>query len=362
MTRSFIWGGLAGYARKAMNNSQDITQHQQYQTINYRIKVIKFYDSYGQSACREAFGISRSTVFLWKAKLKAGHGRLESLAPASRAPKTRRRRCTSSLITDFIVQQREEHPRLGKDKLTELLKPVCIKADLDCPSVSTVGRVMGDLKAQGRLSSNRRLSLQASTGKLHEHKYRSRITKERRGNYYPSLPGDLVQLDCVIKFINGIRRYVISAIDYQSEFAFSLAYSSLSSARAKDFLHKFIGVAPFEIKRVQTDNGSEFYKLFHESCQTLGLTHYWNYPRRPKMNAKIERYNRTIQEEFIDYHLEDMAYDSSSFNYQLIDWVLWYNTKRPHWTLKLKSPLKALLDNLQLPTEESNMLWTDTIY
>jgi transposase InsO family protein len=167
-------------------------------------------------------------------------------------------------------------------------------------------------------------------------------------------------MDCVIKFINGMRRYVISAIDYHSEFAFSLAYSGLSSAKAQDFLTRFIQVAPFELKRIQTDNGSEFYKLFHETCERLNLIHFWNYPRSPKMNAKIERYNRTIQEEFVDYHLDDMAYDLGTFNYQLMDWVLWYNTERPHWTLKLKSPLRALLDNLQLPLTESNMLWTDT--
>lgn len=231
---------------------------------------------------------------------------------------------------------------------------------MSCPSVSTVGRVINDLKAQGLLAQGRRLSLNAASGKLHEHHYKSRITKERRGDYYPSTPGDLIQLDCVIKFINGIRRYVISAIDYNSEFAFSMAYTSLSSARAKDFLDKFISVAPFEVSRVQTDNGSEFYKLFHESCEKQGLKHYWNYPRSPRMNAKIERYNRTVQEEFVDYHLEDMAYDLPSFNYQLTDWLIWYNTERPHWTLKLKSPLRALLDTLQLPLAESNMLWTDT--
>jgi transposase InsO family protein len=140
-----------------------------------------------------------------------------------------------------------------------------------------------------------------------------------------------------------------------------MGYTSLSSARVKDFLHKFISVAPFEVKRVQTDNGPEFYKLFHEACLDLELTHYWNYPKHPKMNAKIERYNRTVQEEFVDHHLDDLGYDINRFNYQLMDWVLWYNTERPHFTLNLKSPMRALLDSLQLIPVESNMLWTNTI-
>ena len=77
------------------------------------------------------------------------------------------------------------------------------------------------------------------------------------------------------------------------------------------------------------------------------------------MNAKIERYNRTVREEFVDYHLDDLGYDIASFNYQLKDWTIWYNTERPHFTLNLKSPMRALLDSLQLIPAESNMLWTD---
>ena len=355
----FIGGALAGYASKAMNSS-NITHHKDRAIIGHRIKVLTFYDRYGAAATEEAFGASRSTVFLWKQKLKTGHGYLETLAPGSRAPKRRRKRTIDPLVTDRIVTQRELHPRLGKDKLQELLRPVCMRAGISCPSVSTIGRLLNDLKAQGRLPKHAKLSVDARTGRLHARSSKPKLTKQRRGDYYPSLPGDLVQIDCVIKFINGLRRYVISAIDYNSEFAFSMAYSSLSSAKAKDFLHKFMAVAPFEVHRVQTDNGSEFYKLFHATCESLELTHYWNYPRSPRMNAKIERFNRTVQEEFIDYHLDDIAYDPGSFNYQLMDWLLWYNTERPHWTLKLKSPLRAMLDALQLPTAESNMLWTDT--
>ena len=65
-------------------------------------------------------------------------------------------------------------------------------------------------------------------------------------------------MGCVIKFVNGIIRYVISAIDYDSEFIISMGYTNLSSARVKEFLHKFMAIAPFEVKRIQTDNGSEF--------------------------------------------------------------------------------------------------------
>jgi transposase InsO family protein len=202
----------------------------------------------------------------------------------------------------------------------------------------------------------------ASTGRLIDKRSnKSKIKKLRRGEYYPKQAGELIQMDCVIKLINNLRRYVISAIDYHGEFAFSLGYNTLTSNSTKDFLLKLRQVAPFEISRIQTDNGSEFYDLFHKTCEQLDLIHYWNYPRSPKMNGKIERYNRTVQEEFVDWHLDDLAYDLGSFNYQLMDYLVWYNTKRPHWTLNLKSPMKYLLEELQLPVAQSNMLWTDTL-
>jgi len=356
----FMYGFVTGYARKAMN-IENITHHKDRKVIEHRIKVLNFFDCYGAIATKEAFGFSRSTVYLWEQTLKTNNGRISCLAPDSKAPLNRRRRSINSVIADFIVVQRELHPRLGKAKLAEQLKPVCAKASIPCPSVSTVGRILSDLKSQGRLPKYERLSLNGRTGRMYPKRHRSNLVKERRGNYHPEKAGDLVQIDCVIKFVNGLRRYIISAIDYESEFAFSMGYQSLSSSRAKDFLLKFISVAPFEVKRVQTDNGSEFYKLFHEACLDLRLTHYWNYPRHPKMNAKIERYNRTVQEEFVDYRLDDLGYDIASFNYQLMDWVLWYNTERPHFTLKLKSPMRALIDGLQLPLAESNMLWTNTL-
>jgi len=352
-------GFVVGYARNAMN-IQDITHHPYKHIIEERVKILEFYNDYGEAATKRAFDVSRSTIYLWKQKLKRQRGRLSALSPLSTAPKTRRRRQTPLPVADFIVSQRQLHPRLGKDKLTSLLRPFCQDQGLACPSASSVGRIIADLKIQGRLPMAKRLRMQASTGRLHEYHYHAKLKKTRRGDFRPKTAGELVQIDCVIKFIHGLKRYVISAVDCHSQFAFSMAYSSLSSAKAKDFLLKLKLVAPFALQRVQTDNGSEFYKLFHEACGYLGLTHFWNYPRSPKMNAKIERYNRTVQEEFVDWQLDDLAHDIDSFNQHLMDWLIWYNTVRPHWTLKLKSPMQYLLEQLQLTVTESNMLWTNT--
>jgi len=188
---------VTGYARKTMNNTH-ITHHPDRATIEWRIKVLNFYDRYGQAATTEAFSISRSTVFLWKQKLKNNYGQLSVLAPASRAPKARRRRTTDPRISDFIIAQRTSHPRLGKDKLTALLKPYCATQGIQSPSVSTVGRILLDLKAQNRLPAYAHLSMSARTGKLLHRTNRPLLKKRRRGDYRPKVPGDLVQIDTIV--------------------------------------------------------------------------------------------------------------------------------------------------------------------
>jgi len=355
----FIFGFVKGYARKAMN-IQDITHHPYKHIIEQRVKIISFYDDYGAEATKRAFSVGRSTVFLWKQRLKANEGCLSSLAPGNRAPHIRRSRTVDSRITSFIVTQRTEHPRLSKDKLAVLLQSECLVWELKTPSSSTIGRLLSDLKQQGRLPRGVKLTMSGATGRLIERKAKPRIKKRRRAGYQPQKPGDMLQIDTIVKFINGIKRYVITAVDYQGRFAFAYGYTSPSSANAADFLVKLQAVAPFSIKRVHHDNGSEFYKHFVAACERQSVVQLWNYPKKPQHNGMVERLNRTVQDEFIDWHLQDLAYDLDDFNRQLMDWLIWYNTKRPHYGLQLKSPMQYLLDLLQLPIQESNMLWTDT--
>jgi transposase InsO family protein len=64
------------------------------------------------------------------------------------------------------------------------------------------------------------------------------------------------------------------------------------------------------------------------------------------MNAQIESFNRTIQEDFIDWNLDLLATDINAFNQKLVDWLLWYNTRRGHSSLNNQSPLQYLINNL----------------
>ena len=49
-----------------------------------------------------------------------------------------------------------------------------------------------------------------------------------------------------------------------------------------------------------------------------GAVHSHTYPRTPKMNAHCERFNRTVQEEFVDVHEELLFYYLPRFNDRLL--------------------------------------------
>src|SRR3990167_6663789 len=75
------------------------------------------------------------------------------------------------------------------------------------------------------------------------------------------------------------------------------------------------------------------------------MMHYHTYPRTPKMNAHCERFNRTLQEEFIDYHA-NLLLDTLAFNRKLMDYLIFYNTLRVHHAFQNKlSPVQFMLQS-----------------
>ena len=77
------------------------------------------------------------------------------------------------------------------------------------------------------------------------------------------------------------------------------------------------------------------------------------------MNARCERFNRTLQEEFLDYHEELLCTDLKAFNDKLFDWLLWYNTERPHHALGLNTPASVVASCL--PPTQCRMYWPNTL-
>ncbi len=325
---------------------------------HHRARVLKFWSRHGIAAACDYAGRSKSTLYRWQTELNNANGRLEALNDKRTNEQQKRKRSVDPRIEEYIISERTKHPYYGKDKIRPDLEKYCKQWGISCPSVSTVGRIIKDLKKSGRLPGAVSYSLNGKTGKLNEKKPRQKTKKDRRKGYQPRHPGDLIEVDAVVYFINGVKRYLITAVDLKSNFAFSFAYRSLSSANARDFMKKLQQVAPCSLKRVQTDNGAEFAKHFAAYLKEQNIVHFHTYPRSPKMNSHVERFNRTLKEEFSNWHRRLLAYDLDRFNLELMDWMLWYNTERRHHSLGLVAPMSYIISTLQV--QDSQVGWTNT--
>ena len=348
-----------GYYR-LMKYLEDVTGHPKRIEIEKRVSIIGFFDSYGAAATRQAFHKSRSTLYLWKQQLKQGGGKLSSLSPKTTTPVHKRTRIVSPFIEDFIIGYRRQHPGVDKTTITPILTAACQRRGIKPVSESTVGRIIADLKTKHRLPRTNKVVLSGKTGRLLERTPVRKKNKTRRKDYQPRQPGDLVQMDTVSIFTVGLKRYIFTALDVSTRFAFAYAYTSNSSANGYDFLGKFLQVAPFATRRIQTDNGSEFAKHFDDACQAKGLTHFFNYPKHPESNGCLERFNRTIQEQFVNSH-EDYLDELMTFNPKLMEYLIWYNTEKPHRSIGKIPPMRYYLNNF-LPPAQSNKYWTLTTY
>jgi transposase InsO family protein len=149
--------------------------------------------------------------------------------------------------------------------------------------------------------------------------------------------GDLVQFDS--KHFNlpwGDKRFQITAIDVLGKRKISRTYSHLSSRKARDFFLLVQEKFPFQIKRAQSDNGSEFAGEFDDLLQELGIPHYFIYPNCPKQNSCVERAIQTDLKEF--YQNCNFADTIEEQNRLLEEWDETYNSYRPHQAIGYLTP------------------------
>jgi transposase InsO family protein len=307
--------------------------------VERRVKILTFWSTHGLEATMDAFAVSRATLFRWQQVLDTNQGNVAILDPKSTAPKQRRVRSIPRDLEQALIEWRTKRPRIGGKKLVPLLRRQGFKV-----SVSYIDRCISDLKELGRLPKVVSLSFHAKTGTHHE-RTKTKVKKQRRSKKQG------LEIDTIVRYLDGIKRYTLTAIDVRGRFAYARTYTNHSSDSARDFLKRLIQRAPFVITEIQTDNGSEFAHHFHEACLALGIIHYHTYPRSPKMNAFIERFNRTLSEECLIYNRALMRDHVDQFNDTLVDWLEWYNHERPHEGIGLISPMEYYSANYQMESQ-----------
>jgi len=296
-----------------------------------RLKWFDYYDSHSRNArltCRY-FGISPQTFYRWKQRYDPRH--LESLENRSHRPKRLRQPTWGPELAQDVLSLREQYPRWGKDKLSEILRDRGRQV-----STSMVGRILRQLKER-RVLREPLLNCVSATKRQRARPYAQRKPKD----YRVKQVGDLVQLDTLdIRPLPGLVLKHFTAHDVLSRWNVVGVYQRATATNAAYFLDVLEQRMPFRVKAIQVDGGSEFEAIFETECQKRGIKLFVLPPRSPKLNGAVERAHRTHTEEF--YEVTDSTFDIAELAAELLEWEMIYNTVRPHQALNYLTPLRFL--------------------
>jgi transposase InsO family protein len=280
----------------------------------------------------ESLGVSRATAYKWLARYR-------SQGPAGLADRSSRtRRCPHALPAvqvRRVLAARRRH-RQGPHRLAW---------QLHLPRST----IYGVLRRHGM---NRLAHLDRTSGAV--------------VRYQREHPGELVHLD--VKKLGRIPGggghrahgramaargrgigydYVHSAIDDRSRVAFTQILPDETGATSARFLVEaaaFFAEHGVVIQRVLTDNAKAYTQslVFQETAAGLGIRLKRTRPYRPQTNGKVERFNRTLLEEWAYGRL----YRSNTERRRAFTrWLRFYNHRRPHTALDGLTPMAVLVNN-----------------
>ncbi|MFH0952346.1 MAG: integrase core domain-containing protein [Patescibacteria group bacterium] len=284
------------------------------------------------TTCRR-FGITPKTYHKWVKRYDTAN--LRTLEDQSKAPHNRRQKEYVPLQYERVVALRRQFLRYGKVKLLDRYHQYYP----DDRRLS-LWHVQCIIQASGlyyRPAKHQRT--QVKRLRAEKKKRLTELTIKRR-------TGFLFRLDTMIKYWAGTKRTIFTAIDHHAKLAFARMYPTKHTRNAQDFLYRLCYLTDGKIERLGHDNGSEFKGSFALTAKELGIPQYWSRPRTPKDNAVCERFNRTLQEEFIA--TGKMTANCEVFNRQLTEWLIEYNFRRPHASLGYITPINFIYRHSRL--------------
>lgn len=156
--------------------------------------------------------------------------------------------------------------------------------------------------------------------------------------------GFLWHIDAIIIWWYGSRRIIFTALEDKTKIAYARVYKTNTSGFAQDFLKRLIYLVEGKVEIMHSDNGSEFAGAFEDACKKLKILQIYSRPYTPKDNPALERFNKTVQEEWLDFSEVGLD-DITEANYDLTTWLIKYNDYRPHDSLDNLTPLEYAQQN-----------------
>jgi len=294
----------------------------------YRHHILVFFYKHGRKPTLDAFGVKQSTLYDWKKAYENSGKNLSSLIPKSTRPHQTRTMTTDWRLEVFIRQLRKKYGNLSKYKIRIFLDEYA--KSLGLPSYSP-GKIQKIINRRNYYFEPRNKKRKTRVRPLSTRL--KRAPKKRKPGY--------IEMDTVVIYVLGRKFYFITIIDIYTKFAWCKLSTNHSSKQTKLALEEFREIYSHPIHTIQTDNGSEFLGRFHQYLNLKKIVHEFIYPRSPKINGVIERFNRTLKEEFIN-RTDSPYHDVLLFNQKLSKYLTWYNQKRPHYSLGYATPVEYL--------------------
>lgn len=155
-----------------------------------------------------------------------------------------------------------------------------------------------------------------------------------QGRPIPLKSGDLVQIDTIHTMQSEKKRmYTFVLIDVYSRWVYAKAYERMNAATAVAFVLEAQSKASFHFHMIQSDHGPEFGRWF---VSRIRKSHRYTRIGKPNDNAHVERVNQTLQVECLDRQKKT----ADAFNGALRKYLRYYNTKRLHLGISLRTPIQ----------------------
>ena len=265
---------------------------------------------------------------------------------------------TGKLIEKKIITYSLENPSFGKDRVAMEMRMLGIY--ITSSGIESIWRRHKMWNRKLRLAIIEKLMYNKyhflTPNQLQELVLKAKKTTDRHVISY--FPGYLLSQDTFeVGTIKGVGKiYMQVVIDTYGSFAFAKLYTHKTALTAADILIDM--VLPYYKKlnipvvNILTDNGSEYCGKYPQHDYQLMLKLFNINHRRtrvncPQTNGFVERFNRTVLEEFFMYAFRTQWYTSiEQLQNDLNKWMLYYNFKRPHQGYRVKgnTPAKVFLD------------------
>lgn len=288
--------------------------------VKYREKWPRLGDSdYEKIGCR--FEISGRTLRRWEKAYRLGGVR--AIVP-KRAP-GRKPKSIRGIIASKITQWRKNY-NWGAEVISAHL-------EYECGVWISQYRINRFLRRKGLLKRKR---------EYQRRKKHTRVVKVLHLGHHTQV--DVKYLPWA--FGNGRKGYQYSFVDHASKWRFKRAYESYGSSETRQFIEELLRVVPFAIKRLQTDNGTEFTNkyishldhpkkhILDEICERNGIRHVLIPPGEKELQGLVERGHRQDEQELFHRIRPESA---DELNCILQAHCEWANSKRRRKALNWKT-------------------------